>query len=173
MSLYGRKTALPTRLGVKKQASVIDWDNFDESDEDSEEQCEDQQPEVAAKPTPVPRREPTSREIAVAASLHKGPVSEQQLRDEIAAKDAERAERELAAQEYASEKTSMSSDDQLQQAPSVQWTHNQRHYQHQNSISSDQLFPEQVRVGFRATVKKTFIEALDTLAASVVDDGSS
>jgi len=178
MSLYGKRA--PTArsgIGARRNVSNTDFENlWDESSEDSsdEEQQQDAPVErsVVQPPVPIvevlpPVREPTRKEIMSAQRLYGDRMNEAEIIEYLKKRYAREAEsKEWQPQQQQSDDnwkqpappTHFSSDDFAPKQPSQYWS--PTHYQDQQAISSEQLFPEQRRVGVRETLRNTFTQVV-------------
>lgn len=169
MSLYSesntpRPKHVPVHSASRAQVT-IDWDalDFEEDEEELQEILAEAEEDQVCEPVPAPMplRQPTTRELAIASNLCKDSVSVNKLRREIADKAPV-----LPAQDdrYDHSVTSISSESPLAHAPSPLW--NPHAFQRESAISSEQLYPQQRRVGFRESVRQGFGALVDLLTDS-------
>lgn len=176
MSLYYGKRATPARsgIGARRTTNNDDFDDlWERSSESSSEEPEAQVPAAPVKQTcdSVAVREPTRKEIMSVQRLYGDKMTEL----EIIAYLKKRFAREAESSEWVEPQTIItdggwnpevlpthySSDDRLPKQPSQYWS--PQHYQHQQAISSEELFPEQRRVGVRETLRNTITQVVNDL----------
>jgi hypothetical protein len=184
MSLYYGKRAPVAKSGIGARRNVSNtdfenlWEESSESSSDEEQQQQDApversvvQPPVPIVEVPPPVREPTRKEIMSAQRLYGDRMNEAQIIDYLKKRFAREAEAKTWEPEQpkadtwgqpAPAPTHFSSDDFAPKQPSQYWSPN--YYQDQQAISSEQLFPEQRRVGVRETLRNTFTQVVSDLS---------
>jgi protein required for attachment to host cells len=167
MSLYKNK-------GVKIHPgrgtpTTIDFDTQwnDEESSESEDTPEQSSGPVSQPVSSATRklrvREPTKREIATMSQLYGDKLSETEIREKIKRKLEIEAmqNQEDPTVSVANPVKHISSDDTPKSPLMQQW--NPHAYRNQKAISSEQLFDEERRVGFRATLKRDIISLAEDL----------
>ena len=158
MSIYGRRTASKPRVGTK---STANFDHLWEEEEDAAAAEPEEGEPVPAMPA-TPLYIPSQREIMSVRRLHNS-WSDAEIVAYLQRKHAH-----SASTGSSESPRHISSDDALPPQPSQHWA--PRAYQHEQAISSAQLFPEQSRVGLRATLKSALFQVLSEFAEPNPED---
>jgi hypothetical protein len=181
MSVYRNRTAVRSGIGARKAPNTVNFDNlWDESSEDEASPETEQQQSVDVpehKMPPISTWQPTKREIMSVQRLYGDKMNEAQIIEYLQRKHAQEVEAQVyqqyqgddTEQGYAEQRrpTHISSDDFKPTPVNPYWSPTD--YRNEQAISSDQLFPEQRRVGFRQTLKNTFSQVLTDFAVSIGD----
>ena len=154
MSLFGRNVALVPGIGARRTQIAVEFDDLWDEQEGGKNIQEEK--DVPKEPIPSPVapavREPTQKEILSGLRLYGDKMSETEIVEMLKKKFA-RAEELQQPQGPVDERQHISSEEVAQPRPSQHW--DQRHYQGQEAISSEQLFPQERRVGFRENLWNT------------------